>query len=523
MEVLNATQMRLADAYAIDTLGIPSLTLMEAAGRGCADALLEDCPEVRHDGVTILCGKGNNGGDGLVIARRLREHDVAVRVVSLANPDDLSPDAATQLGLARTRGIAVVHAPDAAAWERHRDAVLGGRPWVVDAILGTGVRGGARGLAAEAIADLHAAEARVVSVDLPSGMDADRADVPRDALVVRAARTYTLCRPKLPLVAGGTDAHCGTWRVVPIGIPDAAVAAAGSDVGWTDADAAGALVRRRAPGDHKGTFGHLLVVAGSLGTSGAATLAATAALRSGAGLVTVAAPEPARTEVAIGRPEAMTARLPDLRGRFGAPSTETAIAQLLSSGPDALAIGPGIGRGPGSDRAVRAVLRSTTAPAVVDADALNVSSPLAGPLAPPDGAPRVLTPHPGEAGRLLECTVAAVQADRMAAAREIASRADAVVVLKGHRSVVARPDGAVAFNSSGNPGLATAGAGDVLTGVVGAALAAGMPPWDAARFGTYVHGVAGDLASAAIGAAGSIAGDVARRLPEAIAALERRT
>jgi len=516
MEVLTGEQMRRADAHAIGTLHIPGPALMESAGRAVAEAMLADHEDIAARGVLVLAGKGNNGGDGLVAARHLAERGVRARVLLFGESDQLSPDAAVQLPAARGAGVEVVQIGSSEVWRRH---VASLRPpaVVVDALLGTGVQGGARGLLAEVIEDLNASGLDVTSVDLPSGLDADR--VRTSGAVVRAARTYTLCRPKLPLAAGQADEYCGAWRVLSIGIPDEAVTHAGPTMEWLDADAVHALLPPRRAASHKGDFGHVLVIAGSRGKSGAAGLTALASLRAGAGLATVAAPEGVRAEIAVRALEIMTEGLPD----DGAGSLDVSAAGpalALLTGRDALAIGPGIGAAPGAREAVRAVLRRATVPVVVDADALNALAD-AGDFAPaPSEAAgvRILTPHPGEAARLLGIGVPAVGDDRPASARRLAELSGAIVVLKGHRSVIATPGGRVSFNTSGNPGLATAGTGDVLTGVIAALLARGLPAWNAARAGTFVHGLAGDLAARDLGQDGMIASDVLDRLPRAFAA-----
>ena len=514
MEVLTADEMRRADTHAIEELGIRGLLLMESAGAAVARALVGDWPDAARRGVLVLCGKGNNGGDGLVAARHLVARGIRARVLLFARARDLSGDAEIQHRAARGAGVEVVEIDSSEDWRRH---AAGLRPPILalDAMLGTGVHGGARGLLAEVIEDLNASGVEVASVDLPSGLDADRPRAPE--CTVRARRTYTLCRPKLPLAAGQADEVCGLWRVLPIGIPDESITTVEPKSEWFDNDAAAVLIAPRRADSHKGTFGHLLAVAGGPGKSGAGSLVADGALRSGAGLVTVAAPESARLEIAARRAEVMTERLPDLADGGRAADCVAAVVSLLA-GRDALAIGPGVGTRPETVAAVVAILEATDRPAVVDADALNaVANRGTETLARIGGAgPRVLTPHPGEAARLLGTSVPEVQADRGRAARELARVSGAVVVLKGHRSAVARPDGRTAFNSTGNPAMATAGSGDVLTGAIGALLARGMVPWDAARLGVFAHGRAGDLAAESVGPAGLLAGEIAAALPRAL-------
>jgi NAD(P)H-hydrate epimerase len=518
MEVLTGQQMKNVDRRAIDEMGIAGLLLMESAGQGIAMALLEDFPEELSRGLLIVCGKGNNGGDGFVVGRHLRRLGFSPRVLLLARAEDIRGDAAVNLRAARASGVEIEELTDAAAWDRARPAI--GRAGIVlDAILGTGITGGARGLAARVIEDLNASSTPLVALDVPSGLDADSTSVP--GVAIEADHTYTLCRPKLPLVSGAAAGHAGRWSVVPIGIPDEAVRLEGAGVEWLDTASVRPLLSERAPDTHKGTYGHLLAIAGSRGKSGAAVLLGLAALRSGVGLMTVAVPRGSLPTVACGRAEIMTEALAETAAGNVARGA-VARALRLAADRDALAIGPGLGTSPDTRQAVLSVLSKRPCPAVVDADALNILAAEKR-LTPAALASRsstvVITPHPGEAARLLRSSAAEVQADRMAAARALARKTGAIVVLKGHRTLIGAPDGRVAVNSTGNPGMATAGTGDVLTGMIGAFLARGMEGWDAARLAAYLHGDAGDRAASDLGPDGLIAGDLVSRIPESMKAL----
>jgi ADP-dependent NAD(P)H-hydrate dehydratase / NAD(P)H-hydrate epimerase len=519
VEILTGEQMRRVDRRAIETLGIPGLLLMESAGRAIAEALLADFPDARARGVLVLSGKGNNGGDGLVTARFLARAGLVPTVVLLADGKELSGDAATNLRAARASGLTVIEAPDAAAWERHRAGLSDRGPIVLDALLGTGVRGGARGPVARIIDDLNRTRATIVSVDLPSGLDADSSRVEGPA--VKATRTYTLCRPKIPLVLDPAASFAGGWKVLPIGIPDGAVADEKPDLEWLDAAAMRGALPARTAGAHKGTYGHLLAVAGSRGKAGAAALVARGALRTGVGLVTVATPVSALPVVAALQAELMTEPLEETTSGAISSAAAARVLELLAS-RDALALGPGLGTERSTREMVQEVLVARRCPAVVDADGLNLlAAGGQGELAAAgsNGAPWILTPHPGEAARLLGSSTAAVQEDRLGAARRLADAARAVVVLKGHRTVIAAPGGPASINASGNPGMATAGSGDVLTGIVGALLARGLEPVGACRIAVFVHGDAGDRAAASRGQEGMIAADLLDRLPEALVAL----
>jgi len=522
MEILTGEQMRNVDRRAIDTLGIPGLLLMESAGRAVAEALRADYGQALERGIAIVCGKGNNGGDGLVAARHLLRSGVAATVVLLARGDELRGDAAVNLRAALASGVDVREAADLRAWETEAER-LRGAAVVVDGVLGTGVRGGARGLAARAIAWMNGSGIDVVSIDIPSGLDADSHRVADQA--VRAARTYTLCRPKLALVLEPAAEHAGLWRVLPIGIPDEAVRAECPPLEWLDDDVVAPLLAERAAASHKGTYGHLLAVAGSRGKSGAGVLLARGALRCGVGLMTVATPASVLPLVAAQQAELMTEPLAETTsGQLAARAARTAIDLLVAR--DALALGPGLGTGAGAREVVLRLLGARSAPTVLDADGLNVLGSLRtrsarARLAAKRG-PLVLTPHPGEAARLLGTTAAEVQDDRLGAVRRLAEWSGAIVVLKGHRSLIAAPDGRVAVNATGNPGMASGGMGDVLTGMVGALLARGLAAWDAARLGVFLHGRAGDLARERRGVEGLIASDLCEALPGALRQLGRR-
>jgi NAD(P)H-hydrate epimerase len=333
----------------------------------------------------------------------------------------------------------------------------------------------------------------------------------------------TLCRPKPCLVLEPAASHAGPWRVLDIGIPNEAVAAERADLEWFDAEAALRLVPTRPPDAHKGTMGHLLAVAGSRGKSGAAAILARAALRSGVGLVTVATPRSIQPLVAAAQSEIMTEPLAETRsGALGRAAAVAALGLLRTR--DALALGPGVGTEVGTRAAVLSLLERRSGPAVLDADGLNAFATDRRPRARLRAGrfPLVLTPHPGEAARLLGTTAAAIQSDRLGNARRLAKETAAVVVLKGRRTLVAHPDGRASFNATGNAGMATGGTGDALTGILGALLARRLSEFDAARLGTYVHGAAGDDAAARLGEESLIAGDLIDALSQVWRSLAAR-
>jgi NAD(P)H-hydrate epimerase len=519
LPVLTAAEMREADRRTIQEAGVPGAVLMENAGAAVARAMRERWPGAAR--IAVLCGKGNNGGDGFVVARHLLDRRPVVLLIG--EREDVAGDAREQLERLLAAGGAVRELADPAAWAALRDEVLAAE-LVVDALLGTGLRAAPSGVVGDVVRDLASVRGgrgpRIVAVDMPSGLASDGGDVPWPCPV--ADLTVTFAAPKQGHVLPPASDQVGELLVADIGIPAGLLA--GTRLFLLEARDAAEAWPRRAPGSHKGRYGHLLVIAGSQGKSGAAALAATGALRAGVGLVTVATPAPALLAVASARAEAMSEPLAaTAAGTIAAEALEPALS--LARERDAVALGPGLGRHEATRAFVRAFVRRCPVPLVVDADGLNALAPGAGADAALGTlrreAPTVVTPHPGEAARLLETTTPSLQGRRLEAARALASAAGCVVVLKGQRSVVADPDGRAAVNPTGNPGLATGGTGDVLTGVVGALLARGASAWSAASAAVYLHGLAGDLAARRLGQEGMIAGDVAEALPQAILALGR--
>ncbi len=522
MKIATAREISAVDRCAAENCGVPTAALMERAGARVAEAAAALLGEVRGRRVLVVCGRGNNGGDGLVAARLLLEAGAQPLALLAGEAAGLRPDARAAFAAAERRGVDWLACPDDAAFasveERARRADL-----VIDALLGIGFAPPARGVAATAIRFVNALGRPVLAVDLPSGLSADTGRVEGEA--VRATGTVTLGYPKLCLLVHPAAGHVGRLWCGDIGLPretDALVAGHLNLV--TPADLAPHLAPRD-PRGHKGTYGHLLLVAGSRGLVGAAVLAARGALRAGAGLATVALPATVAPPVLEGLPEAMTLPLPDDgAGAAGRGAAEAVLARL--AGVRALVVGPGISSAPGAAELVGRLAAEVGLPLVLDADGLNA---LAGLPAPPAwrSAAVVLTPHPGELARLLAATTADVEGRRLEAAREAAERYRAIVVLKGARSVVAAPGGTAWINATGNPAMATAGMGDVLTGAIAAQLARGIPALEAAVLGVHLHGLAGDLAAAAIGPWGLLASDVADRIPEAsrrvAADHERRT
>jgi len=508
--LLTAAEMRVADRRTIEEVGLPGAVLMENAGAAVARSIDERHPSARR--IAILCGKGNNGGDGFVVARRFLSR--SPHVLLLGTLAEVRGDAATHLRAYRGSGGIVREVRSAADWAREKAVVLGADV-VVDALLGTGLQDAPRGLVGRVLHDLRLRNGALVAVDLPSGVASDSGRVP--GVAVRADLTVAFAAMKCGHALPPACELCGEVVVADIGIPLRLMG--GAQLSLAEAGDAAAAWGRRARAAHKGSFGHVLAVAGSRGKTGAAILAGTGALRAGAGRVTVATPAPSLARVAAGRAELMTEPLTATpAGTVAARAVGRALT--LSEEREAVVLGPGLGQGAGARAFVRAFVTRCERPLIVDADGLNALAAL-----PHDGgfralrsrrAPTVLTPHPGEAARLLASTTREVQADRLASARRLAAASGVVVVLKGFRSIIADPSGRGVVNPTGNPGLATAGSGDVLSGIVGALLARGRGAFAAAVAAVYVHGLAADHVAARKGEEGLVAGDVAQAVPEAI-------
>jgi ADP-dependent NAD(P)H-hydrate dehydratase / NAD(P)H-hydrate epimerase len=499
--LLDAALMRAADRWAIDERGIPSLELMERAGGGVARAV----EGLAHDGpLAVVCGKGNNGGDGLVVARLLRQAGRDVTVVCVGPFDELSPDA--RANLERLPGERPMGLEEPAA----REAI--GRAGVtVDALLGTGFAGVPHGAVAEAIEVLNASRASVVSVDMPSGVDASSGTIAGAAVRADLTVTFHAAKPGLWIHPG--KCHAGEITTIDIGIPRGA--ATTTDIGLIGEGVLGALPRRT-PHSTKFTSGHVVVVGGSPGLTGAPAMAALAAARTGAGYVTVCVPSSLRAILDVQLMEVMTRGLPDEHGVLTPDCFSAAMDSLPSlQQAGALALGPGLGRDPRTARLACELASHARIPTVIDADGLNAHVGHLGDLVGRE-LPTVLTPHAGELARLLETDGERIESERLAHARDAAERARAVVVLKGDDTLVVEPAGRVAVSRGNSPALATAGTGDVLTGAIAALLAQGLDAFIAAAAAVHLHAEAGRAAARLRGGPeGVIAGDVIAALPAA--------
>jgi ADP-dependent NAD(P)H-hydrate dehydratase / NAD(P)H-hydrate epimerase len=494
--VVDAAQMRATDEWAIGTKGVPSLELMEHAGEGLARVTAQRAPAGR---VAVVCGKGNNGGDGLVAARLLRQAGRDVEVLAVWPPEWLQGDAQTQLE--RLPGDAPV---------KFEAARLDRAHVIVDALLGTGTSGAPRDPAAEVIDAVNAAKAPVVAADIPSGVDASTGEVPGAA--IRAVATATFHRGKPGLWIRPGKAHAGDVEVIDIGIPRGGPAK--PELGLIG-DGVLADVPRRSPDSTKFTSGNVFVIGGSNGLTGAPTMAALAAMRAGAGYVTVAAPAQLESTFSVRLLEAMMIGLPSEDGALSAEAVEGALKAIRRA--DAVVLGPGLGRTEGAQAFAREMFERIDVPLVIDADGLNALAGVFPEDLPQRRWPTILTPHAGELGRLLDVESAEVEKRRLHHARAAASQSRAIVVLKGDDTLVTSPNGRIAISRGGAPALATAGTGDVLSGMAAAMLAKRLPPAHAACAAVFAHVRAGRLAAEPHGPDGVIASDVIQQLPASFA------
>jgi hydroxyethylthiazole kinase-like uncharacterized protein yjeF len=511
MRVLNAAQMRDADRQTIEEIGIPSMVLMENAGRQVVAALEAAYDDLADRHVAVLCGRGNNGGDGFVVARTLYQRGTDVSVFVIGSLSSIKGDARLNVEILGRLGITVVEINDEQAWELHFSEIST-CDLIVDAIFGTGLASPLAGMLETVAADINASGIPVTAVDLPSGLSADHADPIGDC--IRAAMTVTLAAPKLPLVLPPGEAQAGNIVVADIGIPPGVIEhLAGPRLDLLTREAMREMIHPRGADSNKGDFGHVLIVAGSRGKSGAAHLAGVGALRSGAGLVSVATPMSAQPVVAAMAPEYMTVPLQETADGQVAGA---AIERLLTLEQDVIAVGPGLGTGPDVTALVEGLIERSESPLVLDADALNVLAADPERLQGAASRPIVITPHPGEMARLAGTSVEDVQSSRLDAARDFAVAHQIYVVLKGYRTLVATPEGKVFINPLGNPGMATGGTGDVLTGVLAAWLAQLLDAEAACKLAVYLHALAGDLTEADEGEVAMTAGDLAAHLGDAV-------
>ena len=517
MRILNAEQMREADRRTIQDIGIASLVLMENAGRQAVAAIESLYPDLAERQIAIVCGKGNNGGDGFVIARTLQQRGFDVSVFVIGSAAEIKGDARVNLEILSRIGQDVVEVTDETAWELH-GAEVTGHDLIVDAIFGTGLATPLSGFHQTVVADINDAGVPVVAIDIPSGMSADTADVIGDC--IDATVTVTLGAPKLPLVLPPAEMKAGEVVIADIGIPAGVIEQLeGPRIDLLTRDRMRTLIPPRAPDAHKGDFGRVLVVAGSMGKAGAAVLCAQGAMRAGAGLVTVASPRSCQPTIAAHAAEYMTEGLDETAdGTVG----RGAVERVLAIDADVIVAGPGLGRGDAVSAFARDLLDRHEGPLVLDADALNAFAEEPALLVGREGRDLIITPHPGEMARLVGCSVDDLQADRIGIAADFAKRHKLYVVLKGYRTLVVTPDERVFVNPTGCPGMATGGTGDVLAGMIGAWLAQLLDAEAACTLAVYLHGSAGELADADSGEVAMTAGDLIDHIGDAILEVSAR-
>jgi hydroxyethylthiazole kinase-like uncharacterized protein yjeF len=515
MILLNAAESRELDRLSQDKYGIPSYSLMTRAGEAVADALVENFPDATTD-VLVVAGKGNNGGDGFVAGRRLIQDGFAVRAVLLGRAADLKGDAARAHADFRASGGKTIEATT----EASLDAALSKRPSaIVDAIFGTGLNAAVKDVPQRAIGIVNSFAVPTVAVDIASGVNSDTGAIMGAA--ISASLTVTFGFAKFGHVSYPGAGQCGELRIIDIGFAPRAIEEIAPRGRFLERADLQHLIRARPVNAHKGMYGHPLVIAGGRGKSGAVLLASRAALRVGAGLVTAAVPESIQPIVAAGQAELMTEPIADRDGHFDGAHAPDALKMLLD-GKNAIIVGPGIGVSDDTKRLMEWLISDASErerAMLIDADGLNVVAAVGCEALKRAPGPVVLTPHPGEASRLLGIATAAINDDRVSAARTLAARTGATVLIKGARSVIASPDGDVFVNSTGNPGMSTPGMGDALSGIVGALLGQHLRPLDALAFGVFLHGYAADRVAARMGRVGYIAGDLIDELPAALEAL----
>lgn len=514
MKIATAEIMRNLDRRAIEEYGLPGLVLMENAARGTVQAMVRVFPNLPAKRVGIFAGRGNNGGDALAVARYLINRGVTCQVYLLATRDQVKGDAATNLRIFEKMHGNVLEVPGSAEFRRSQ-AEMAQNDLLVDGILGTGLNSPVQGFFHEVIGYINSLRRPVIAIDIPSGLDADSGQAL--GICIRASLTVTFGLVKRGLVVHPGVQYCGKLVLVDISLPRAAIEEARIQDHLIEGDDWAKFLAPRKPDAHKGDFGHLLVLAGSPGKTGAATMVCQAALRVGTGLVTLGIPRSLNPILEAKITEAMTEPLPETDEQTLALKAEKPIVEL-SSRMKALAIGPGLSLHDETAQLVRKILGSIHLPTVIDADGLSA---LAGQIdsLPPNRPDLILTPHPGEMARLLRTPAAEIQRDRILAARKFTRTHGVILILKGARSIVASPEGEVFINPTGNPGMASGGMGDVLTGMVGGFLAQGFPPLEAAKLGVYLHGLVGDFVAHQRGPRGLVATDVIEQTPPVLQAL----
>jgi len=517
MLVLSAKEMAELDEQTIHEVGIPGIVLMENAAQGAAAFFLRVVPDLLDRLITVVAGSGNNAGDGFALARIYHSKGAQVNVVCLRSPVKLSGDALINFTTLEKIGIPIT------VWQEEKDFDAQWEPVcksgaIIDAILGTGLKSEVKGLYRDIIEGINRLSVPVLAVDVPSGLDATTG-LPLGA-AIKATATATFGFLKIGhLIERGAEL-VGQVEVIDIGIPPGLVKSAGIKRYWLTGQLLSSWIEPRHPTAHKGQAGHVCVLSGSPGKTGAATLVCLGAARAGAGLVTLFIPESLNPILEVKLTEAMTFPIPETPEKT---SASAALDQILGflKGKQALAMGPGISTNEDTATLVKELLVKAPCPIVLDADAITAVSEDPSTLRKAE-TPLVLTPHPGEMARICHCTVSDIQRNRLESASRFSREYGVVLVLKGHRTIIAAPDGKLAINSTGNPAMASGGTGDTLTGIIAGLLAQGFDPFQAACLGVYVHGAACDRIFGGVSTRGLLATDMLHQVPAVLGFLESR-
>jgi hydroxyethylthiazole kinase-like uncharacterized protein yjeF len=515
MKILTSREMKEIDRTAIEEIGIPGPVLMENAGLQIMRALRTKFPHPAGERIVIVAGKGNNGGDGLVVARHLANAGGKPKVLLLASIDEVKGDAAVNLGIALKLGLEVAEVRTEAEWKKRRRD-LAQATIILDALFGTGLLKPLEGLYARAVADINGSGAFTIAVDIPSGLSSDSFEIIGSC--VRADMTVALAAPKIAHIFPPAAECVGDLYVAGISIPPALFEKPGLKRALVEDETVRPFFQKRKKDTHKGSYGHLLVVAGSLGKTGAAALAGRGALKMGAGLVTIATAGGALPAIARSMMELMTEPLAETPEKTVARDALPRVLELLK-GKNGLLLGPGLSIHPSTAEFVLRLLPKVRVPAVIDADGLNIIASRPEILRRLE-APAVLTPHPGEFARLTGRTTADVLRERLEIVPAFAEKFGVHVVLKGYRTLTAAPDGRVFVNPTGNPGLATGGSGDVLSGMIASEVVQEKDFLGAVLAAVYIHGLSGDIAADRISQKYLTAGDIIRFLPRALRGME---
>jgi len=518
MKIVTAKEMQDIDRTAIDDYGIPGIVLMENAAKGVVITLFKKFSDIKNKKVGVFAGKGNNGGDGLAVARLLADENISVTVYLLSKKVLLKGNAKINLDSAEEMGIKIFEITSSDDLEGVKDNISKNDIFI-DAIFGTGLTSGVKGYHIDVINFINSLKKFVLSIDIPSGLSSDTGEIIGEHIM--ANFTAALCLPKIGEILYPAAEYTGELEVVDIGIPESIINNKNVKINLIEERDAARILPKRKPDTHKGTYGHLAVIAGSKGKGGAAALASISALRAGAGLVTLALPECLNISFEAGVPEVMTLPLPDTKDGTIDKSAFDILINFLD-GKSAVLIGPGITTNLSTSSLIKNFIKKVKCPMLIDADALNVIADTME-LLKNRTSPVIITPHPGEMARMLNTTSKEIQTNRIESSRKLSVEYGIYVILKGARSIVTTPEGEIYINPTGNPGMATAGTGDILSGIVAGFLSQGLSAKDSSILGVYLHGMAGDIAAANLTQTALIASDLLKTFPEAVKGVEKQT